>query len=155
MTTIARFWLISALPRLIAVVLLWLPLYGHLPYPYFIVLRWFLVLVMGYWIFTQYDRHLLSWRTLSLFSFLLIFILFNPVVPFHLDRDAWQTLDGLAGAAIVLSFWLLPHRSYRSGLPAGWIFGAVAAGSIGLILLFIVRMLAGLVLGYDAEDFTY
>lgn len=67
------------------------------PYGYYIFLRW-VVAVTG--ILLAYTAHLMG-KSGWVVAFVLLSLLFNPVIPFHLDRETWQVFD-LLGAGVFL-----------------------------------------------------
>lgn len=82
-----------------------------MPYGYYTLLR-LVVTVAGVflaWSEFQTDQRLTVW--VLLFGFLAL--LFNPVIPVHLDREVWFVLD-LGAAAIFIARWLVGLRSGRN-----------------------------------------
>jgi len=59
------------------------------PYGYYQFLRWLILFVGAY---SAYSAYKLG-RTVWAWIFGAIAILFNPIIPFYLSRDAWQIID--------------------------------------------------------------
>lgn len=75
-----------------------------LPYGYYTFLR--LVVTVGAvglgWIEYQQSHRLTVWVVL----FGLIALLFNPLIPVHLNREAWAVVD-IIGAIVFVAYWWL------------------------------------------------
>jgi len=76
------------IPAAIAALMLFGAL-GYWPYGYYQLLRFVVCGVSAYTAFVAYQWQKL-WAT-WLFGF--IAVLFNPLVPIHLPRELWQTID--------------------------------------------------------------
>lgn len=89
---------ISRVLRLISGVLLFLAL-GYHPYSYYIVLRWIIFLSSFYsgWVLSKLEKHNWSW------IFLIVGILFNPIIPVYLDRGIWQIIDVVVALTFMFS----------------------------------------------------
>jgi hypothetical protein len=63
-----------------------------LPYAYYTLLRWVVTAVSGYCIFLSYEDKSMGWA----FVFAILAILFNPLVPFYMDKSSWMIFDIVA-----------------------------------------------------------
>jgi low temperature requirement protein LtrA len=70
---------------------------GGQPYSFYTLTRFvvFLVSCFGF-----YVTHELMPKGLKV-GFVVIAVLFNPLIPFHLKRDTWQIVDILTGVALM------------------------------------------------------
>ncbi len=76
------------IPGLIAAVMLLLALV-QLPYGYYQLLRWVVCGVSIFLAYTAYD-----WKkTWATWLFVVIALLFNPLIPIYLSRELWQLID--------------------------------------------------------------
>ncbi|MBC8489673.1 MAG: hypothetical protein H8D45_26945 [Bacteroidetes bacterium] len=60
-----------------------------LPYAYYTLLRWVVTAVSGYSVYLSFTEDSKGWA----FVFVTIAILFNPIVPFYMDKSAWIIFD--------------------------------------------------------------
>jgi len=69
---------------------------GH-PYSFYTTTRWvvFLVCCVGVY------QNLESSPKAILIGFIVIGVLFNPLIPFRFKRDVWQVIDILGGIALI------------------------------------------------------
>ncbi len=102
-----EFMVPTVIVRLAATSLLLFATAGErLPYAYFQILRW---IVCGAAIFcaaTAYDQKHKWWP----WPFVLIALLFNPIVSFHLKRGSWQVLDIAAGVVLLISLFFVREK---------------------------------------------
>ncbi len=92
--------------RLIAVAMLFWALGRH-AYGYYVVLRW---VVCGAGIATAILASGLK-KTGWLWIFVSVAVLFNPILPVHLNRDTWTLLDVAAAILILASVVAVPGGS--------------------------------------------
>jgi len=72
-----------------------------LPYGYYIFLRW---ITCGMAIFTAYIAY--QWEAKwAVWVFVPIAILFNPVVPIHLDKETWVIIDIIVAIIFLVSMF--------------------------------------------------
>jgi len=97
-----------SIPRLIAAGLLFLALAKH-SYGYYVFLRW-IVCAVAAWTALQLhsSKSRLRWLT---WPFAAAAVLFNPLVPVHLDRGSWAYLDVALGAAFLATDLALQIRT--------------------------------------------
>ncbi len=80
---------------------------GDWPYAYYQLLRWVVCGVGAYTAFIAYESGRTGWAGL----FGLIAVLFNPIVPFYMQRETWQVLDLLAA----VPFLVFPFMNKPNG----------------------------------------
>lgn len=89
---------------LLAVVMLGFAVSGRHPYSFYVLLRWICCGAFAYSAFTASEKNRVTWA----WVFGLLAVLFNPVVPVHLQRDTWQIVDwGTIGVIVIAAifFW--------------------------------------------------
>jgi hypothetical protein len=69
---------------------------GH-PYSFYTTTRWVVFLVCC-WGAYQHREMLPKW---TFIGFLVIGVVFNPLIPFRFKRDIWQVIDVLGGIALI------------------------------------------------------
>ena len=80
--------------RLVAIILLLWAL-AHHPYGYYQILRWVVCGSAAYSAFVATELNKIFWAwTLGITA-----VLFNPIIPIHLDRETWAVID--IAAAII------------------------------------------------------
>ena len=86
------------------------------PYGYYALLRIVVALCCAIIVF---QAHTVANRGLTVWSVVLIVmaILFNPIFPVHLTRDAWAVID-LASAAVLVAHMLIERD--RKWLPTNY-----------------------------------
>jgi len=65
---------------------------GSWPYAYYQLLRWIVCGVGAYSAYLAYTQNRKGWAGI----FAVVAILFNPIMPFYLERDTWQIIDVIA-----------------------------------------------------------
>lgn len=70
---------------------------GKWPYAYYQLMRW---VVCATAVFVAYNGWTFK-RVWALWVFGFVAVLFNPLVPIHIERDIWQVIDLLAAATFV------------------------------------------------------
>jgi hypothetical protein len=93
--------------RIIAIVLLIWALDEH-PYGYYTLLRFAVCGVSAYSVYFAIKIKNEGWA----WTFGVIAILFNPIIPVHLDRQTWKLID--VGVAIVFLISLFSLRKIKS-----------------------------------------
>ena len=84
---------------LLAVGIFLLGAMGDWPYTYYQLLRWVVCGVGAYSAYIAYESGRTGWAGV----FAVIAVLFNPIVPFYMQKEAWQALD-LAAAVPFLVY---------------------------------------------------
>ena len=91
-------WLVAAVLLVVAAAT------GKHPYSFYTLLRWICCAVFAFSAFTAHEKN----RVLWVWIFGVLAVLFNPIVPIHLQRDTWQIVDWVATAVIGVAaamFW--------------------------------------------------
>jgi len=70
----------------VAIILIMLGAFGDNPYSYYQFLRWATAGVSFYLAYLAYENQRVGWT----WTFAVTGILFNPIVPFYLERETWQ-----------------------------------------------------------------
>ncbi|MBI4262102.1 hypothetical protein HY624_01090 [Candidatus Uhrbacteria bacterium] len=65
---------------------------GSWPYGYYQLLRWIVCGVGAYSAYKAYELGRTGWA----WTFGVITILFNPILPFYMQRETWQVIDIVA-----------------------------------------------------------
>ena len=81
-------------------ILLFLAIGKH-SYDYYILLRWIVFSISIYCIYMHTKREEDEW----IFLFLLIGLLFNPIIPLHLTRRTWKYIDIISGSLLLFSIY--------------------------------------------------
>src|SRR5438552_5206733 len=98
---------------LVTTVMLVLAVTGKHPYSFYTLLRWICCAVFVYSAFTARETNRLPWAWI----FGVLAVLFNPILPVHLRRDRWQTVDWAAIGVIVVAaivFWRPPSLKTKT-----------------------------------------
>ncbi len=96
---------ISILVRIIAAGLLMWGLARH-SYDYYTLLRWIVCASGGYLIYTAYDLRKTPW----VWIFGGIAILFNPIIPIHLKKSTWASIDVISGVVMIISIFFVREK---------------------------------------------
>lgn len=83
--------------RIIAAIMLFLAI-GYWPYDYYVILRLVVCGVAVYGLVTLMEK---SWPWASAFG--VMAVLWNPLFPIHLSKEAWIVFDLLGGSAFLAS----------------------------------------------------
>jgi len=86
--------------KVVAVILLLWALGSH-PYGYYQLLRWVVAIVAAYSAYQAYEHKKNFWT----WTFVAMAILFNPIMPFYLERETWQILDVAAAVVFGVSLY--------------------------------------------------
>lgn len=92
---------------LTAVILLLLALF-NLPYGYYTFLRIIIFSIACYTIIVLYRLE----KTIMSLIFVIIAVLFNPIIPVYLERDIWAIIDIITAIVFLISFFT-NHLSIR------------------------------------------
>jgi uncharacterized membrane protein len=87
---------------IVAAGMLFVALFDGLPYGYFTLLRFVVFAVGGYIAYRSYQK---DGESLTLWLFGLIAILFNPIIPIHLERETWWVIDLVVGVIFLISLF--------------------------------------------------
>ena len=90
------------IPAVVASVMLLIAV-APLPYGYYQFLRWIICGISIYIAYKSYD-----WgKKWAVWIFAPVAILFNPLIPIHLSKEIWQTIDLFCALLFSLSLLLL------------------------------------------------
>jgi len=67
------------------------------PYSYYVLLRWVTCAVAVYSVIVAWPAERWGWVV----AFGTVALLFNPLVPVHLDRSTWATIDVVVAALMI------------------------------------------------------
>ena len=94
-----------AAPALLAVAMLLIAL-APLPYGYYTLLRLVICGVSAYGAYLAHESRKSGWK----WVLGLIALVFNPVVPVHLDREVWMPLDLGVAVVLLIAIWRMKTR---------------------------------------------
>jgi len=75
-------------------------------YGYYILLRWVVCGTSAFIAFYAYDLGRKIWMS----TLIVIALLFNPLIPLHLDKESWVLIDLIAALIIFISIWFMKKR---------------------------------------------
>ena len=75
-------------------------------YGYFTLLRFVVCVVAAYLASQAYSHHRAEW-TWTLGG---IAVLFNPIIPIHLDRELWRIIDVIVAIVLIVSFFFIKTK---------------------------------------------
>ncbi len=75
--------------------------FGDNPYSYYQFLRWATAISSFYLAYVAHDNKRGGWTWI----FAIIGILFNPIIPFYLDRETWQFYNVLVATIYLVSIF--------------------------------------------------
>lgn len=93
-------WLKKNWYVLLAIILL-LGALGEHPYSYYQLLRWVVSISAFYRAYQLHKRDSNAWKWIMI----ALGILFNPLVPFYMEKETWAVLDVLSGAVLLASLF--------------------------------------------------
>jgi hypothetical protein len=99
----------SIIAKLIAAVMLFAALGRH-AYAYYMLLHWVACGVAAFTAFQAAEVKKIGWSWI----FVIVAIVNNPIVPFHLKRGTWAYIDVAAAALLLLSIAVMDIRRPRS-----------------------------------------
>lgn len=91
----------------ISVVLLLLAIPAIWPYGYYILLRWVVALSALFLLWLAYDLK----KTFWLFSMGIVAILFNPIIPVHLNKETWVIIDFVVAILFLVSIFKIKLKT--------------------------------------------
>lgn len=124
------------IPQVAMAVLLFGALFD-LPYAYYQLLRWAMLVGCGYWLISKLDGGPCKWR----WAFIALAILYNPIDPIRFERSTWFWVN-LASIAVLAGNLKSVRRASRSFLQwwyvrDGWVLVASIASVIFLLWLWL------------------
>lgn len=93
--------------KILGVIILILALGTH-PYSYYQFLRWVITILGVYSAYLTYEQKDMTW----VWIFGIIAVLFNPIAPFYLQKETWQTIDVITAIVITVNI----YKSYKKAL---------------------------------------
>ena len=94
----------------VAIVLIMLGAFGDNPYSYYQFLRWATVIVSFYLAYVAHENKRNGWT----WTFAIIGILFNPIVPFYMERETWQFFNLVVAVIYLVSLFKLKNLKNSS-----------------------------------------
>jgi ABC-type Mn2+/Zn2+ transport system permease subunit len=91
--------------KIIAIFILLLS-FGKWPYSYYQFLRWAILIIGAYSAYLSYEKKEMAW----VWIFIMIAVLFNPIIPFYLSRNTWQYIDIIAAILFFISLYFKLKR---------------------------------------------
>lgn len=87
---------------IISVIFLFLAFFEGWPYGFFTLLRIVVCVTTAYsgWIAFKYEKEFWAW------TYGIIAILFNPIIPLHLGRELWLLMDLFVAIFFIVSIFL-------------------------------------------------
>jgi len=80
---------------------------GIWPYGYFVLLRWIVAGIALFVLWTAYNLKMQGWVWLMAS----VAILFNPILPVHLDKGVWQVIDFIVASLFLFTvFKVRPNK---------------------------------------------
>ena len=95
----------------ISVILLLLAIPAIWPYGYYILLRWIVSLSAVFLLWLAYELK----KTFWLFLMGIVVILFNPIIPIHLDKETWIVIDFIVAILFLVSIFKIRNYGQRKG----------------------------------------
>jgi len=90
----------------ISVVILLLAIPTFWPYGYYILLRWVVSISAAFLVWIAYNLKKKFWIVLMG----AITLLFNPIIPFHLDKEIWVVIDIIVAFIFLVSIFGIRFR---------------------------------------------
>lgn len=90
----------------LAIIIVMLGALGDNPYSYYQFLRWATATSSFYLAYIAYNNQRKGWTWI----FAIIGILFNPILPFYLDRETWQFFNLIVAVIYLVSLFKFNHE---------------------------------------------
>lgn len=94
----------------LAIIVIMLGAFGDNPYSYYQFLRWATVIASFYLAYAARNESRIGWT----WTFAILGILFNPIVPFYLDRGTWQYFNLIAAITYAISIFKFKLHDARA-----------------------------------------
>ena len=95
----------------ISIIMLLLAIPTFWPYGYYVLLRWVVALTAVFLLWLAYE----SKRTFWLFLMGMVAVLFNPIIPVHLDKETWVIIDLVVATLFLASIFTIKNYEQRKG----------------------------------------
>jgi hypothetical protein len=96
---------ITVVPSLIAATMLFFATM-ELPYGYYRLLRWVICGISVFLAYKSYEMNKITW----VWIMGIIAILFNPLIPIHLDKESWMFIDIVAAFTYLASILFIKKK---------------------------------------------
>jgi len=90
----------------ISIIMLLLAIPTFWAYGYYVLLRWVVTISAVFLLLSAYE----SKKTLWLFLMGIIAILFNPIIPVHLDKEIWVAIDFIVAILFLVSIFRIKSK---------------------------------------------
>ena len=100
MEAIKRLLLVSIILLILAIPSIW-------PYGYYVFLRWFVFLTAILGANLSFKLKFYNWGV----GMVIIFILFNPIIPVHLTKETWIIFDILTAIIMFIYYKKIAYQS--------------------------------------------
>ena len=90
----------------ISVIMLLLAIPTFWPYGYYVLLRWAITISAIFLLWLAYE----SKKTFWLFLMGIVAILFNPIIPVHLDKETWVIIDIIVAVLFLVSIFKIKSK---------------------------------------------
>lgn len=87
---------------------LFIALSDGLPYGYFTLMRFVVCAVGAYLAYKTYEE---NEKSLWVWAFGFVAVLFNPIIIIHLQREQWMPIDLVVGIFFILSIFLVKIKN--------------------------------------------
>lgn len=82
---------------------------GFFPYGYFVLLRWVIAGIALFILWIAYNSQKMGWVWIMGG----ITLLFNPLLPIHLDKSIWQVIDSVVALTFLVSIFKISTKDSK------------------------------------------
>lgn len=100
---------LRVLSALVTIGFLLVAIFFRLPYGFYTMLRFVVTIYCGYVAYTFYKLY--DGKNYLYVLYGMLAILFNPIIPIHLDRESWQIIDLLMVILLIIPFLFSNFRN--------------------------------------------
>jgi len=86
---------------IISVIILFLAIPAIWPYGYYTLLRWVVALTAVFLVWIAYNLK----KTFWVFLMGMVAILFNPIIPIHINKETWVIIDFITAVLFLVSMF--------------------------------------------------
>ena len=90
----------------ISIIMLFLAIPTFWAYGYYVLLRWVVTISAVFLLSLAYE----SKKTFWLFLMGIVAILFNPIIPVHLDKETWVIIDIIVAVLFLVSIFKIKYK---------------------------------------------
>lgn len=87
--------------KLVAIIILLVAIGDH-QYSYYQLVRWVTTISAGYLAYEYYSSQKTGW----MWIFIAVAILFNPIVPFYLEKNTWHIFDFIGAVLFFVTIFI-------------------------------------------------